>query len=298
LPSPRWLGLDSRADGIPGLPARWPASPPAGRRPMRHNASMFLAAPQPTPADLQFSLFGIPIRVSGWFWVGAALLGWGICLSLSRGDQRQLLQYLVIWMAAVLFSLLVHEMGHALAYRLFGQSAQVVLYHLGGLTIPTAWGGRGARRPSQRLIVSAAGPLAQLGLAAAIVGLLRAGGYRVPFPLDALGNALGLDTGRPLPSQLSFTIVWFLLQVNIFWPLLNLLPVPPLDGGQIVREGLASLGVGDAERIAGLLGMIAGGLVAVWAYSRNEPYLGIMFGMLAVSCFQNLPGNTPWQRWN
>ena len=33
-------------------------------------------------------------------------------------------------------------------------------------------------------------------------------------------------------------IVMFLLYVNVFWPLLNLVPVPPLDGGQIVREGL------------------------------------------------------------
>jgi len=265
---------------------------------MRHNASMFLAAPQPTPADLQFSLFGIPIRVSGWFWVGAALLGWGICLSLARGDQRQLLQYLVIWMAAVLVSLLVHEMGHALAYRWFGQSAQVVLYHLGGLTIPTAWGGRGARRPSQRLFVSAAGPLAQLGLAAAIVAVFKLGGYAVPFPLASVGTALGLYEGEPIPSRFLFALVFFLLQVNIFWPLLNLVPVPPLDGGQIVREGLLSLGVADGARIASMIGVAAGALVAWWGYTHNEPYLGIMFALLTVSCFQSLSDNTPWQRWN
>ena len=47
-----------------------------------------------------------------------------------------------------------------------------------------------------------------------------------------------------------------------------------------------------------MLGVVAGAAVAVWAYSRDEPYLGIMFAMLAVSCWQNLPGNTPWQRWN
>ncbi len=259
---------------------------------------MFLTEPQPTAADLRFSWSGIPVRVSAWFWVAAALLGWNVCQSLAGGDQRELLRSLVAWVAVVFVSILVHEMGHALAYRYFGQAAHVVLYHFGGLAIPDRWGRRGARRPIERLIVSAAGPLAQLALAAAVVTLLRAGDYRVPFPISSVGAALGLDAGRQLPSQLAFAIVWFLLQVNIFWPLLNLLPVPPLDGGQIVREGLASLGVGDADRIAGVLGMIAGGLVAVWAYSRNEPYLGIMFGMLAVSCFQNLPGNTPWQRWN
>jgi len=265
---------------------------------MRHNASMFLAAPQPTPADLQFSLFGIPVRVSGWFWVGAALLGWGNCLSLARGDQRQLLQYLVIWMVAVLFSILVHEMGHALAYRWFGQSAQVVLYHFGGLTIPTAWGGRGARRPSERLIVSAAGPLAQLGLAAAIVAVFKVGGYAVPFPLIGMGESLGLYEGAAIGSRFLAVFVDFLLFVNIFWPLLNLVPVPPLDGGQIVREGLLSLGVTDAARIAAMIGVAAGAAVAWWGYTHNQPFLGIMFAMLTVSCFQSLSDNTPWQRWN
>jgi Zn-dependent protease len=120
----------------------------------------------------------------------------------------------------------------------------------------------------------------------------------VPFPFESLREPLGLTGGRPLPSQLTAAVVWFLLQVNIFWPLINLIPVPPLDGGQIAREVLTLIGVDNAPRIAGLLGVITGGLVAYWAYSRGEPYLGIMFAMLAVSCWQNLPGSSPWRRWN
>jgi len=259
---------------------------------------MFLATPQPTPADLQFSLFGISVRVSVWFWLAAALLGWGIARAFSGGDQRELLRYLIVWVASVFVSILVHEMGHALAYRSFGRSAHVVLYHLGGLAIPDAWGGRGARRPAERLIVAAAGPLVQLGLAAAIVAVLKVGGYAVPFPLAGLGEALGLDVGRPLGSRLAFAVVFFLLHVNIFWPLLNLVPVPPLDGGQIVREGLLALGVSDAVRIASFIGVVAGAVVAWWGYTHGEPYLGIMFAMLTVSCFQSLSEDTPWRRWN
>jgi len=192
---------------------------------------------------------------------------------------------------------LVHEMGHALAYRWFGQSAHVVLYHLGGLAIPDAWS-RGARRPWQRLVISAAGPLAQLALAAAIVAVLKVGGYAVPFPVPSVGAALRLYEGADIGSRFLFALVFFLLQVNIFWPLLNLVPVPPLDGGQIVREGLLSLGVADAVRIAAMIGVAAGAAVAWWGYTHNEPYLGIMFAMLTVSCFQSLSDNTPWQRWN
>ena len=259
---------------------------------------MFLAAPQPTPADLQFSLAGVAVRVSAWFWVAAALLGWGICQAFAEGDQRVLLRYLIVWIAVVFVSILAHEMGHALAYRRFGQSAHVVLYHLGGLAIPDAWGGRGARRPAERLVVSAAGPLVQLALAAALVAVLKAGGYAVPFPLPGVGAALGLDEGRSLGSPLAFVLVFFLLHVNIFWPLLNLVPVPPLDGGQIVREGLLTLGVADAARIAAMIGVAAGAVVAWWAYTHREPYLGIMFAMLTVSCFQSLSEDTPWRRWN
>ena len=259
---------------------------------------MSFGEPQPTPVDLSFQLGSIPVRVTAWFWVAAVLLGWNGCQSLADGDQRALLRYLVAWVGVVFVSLLVHELGHAFAYRWFGQASHVVIYHFGGLAIPDAWGRRGARKPLQRLIVSAAGPLAQLALAAAVVAVLRAGGYRVPFPLTAVGSALGLFAGRPYESALGFAIVWFLLQVNIFWPLMNLLPVPPLDGGQIVREGLASLGIDDAPRIAGVIGAATGGLVAFWAYTHNEPYLGIMFAMLAVSCVQGLQGGTPWRRWN
>jgi hypothetical protein len=58
---------------------------------------MMLAEPQATSADLSFDLAGVRVRVSAWFWAAAALLGWSVCQSYSLGDQRRLLQMLVIW---------------------------------------------------------------------------------------------------------------------------------------------------------------------------------------------------------
>ena len=257
---------------------------------------MMLAEPQPTPADWHFEIAGIRIRVSVWFWLGAALLGWGICQSFAQGDQRALIGYLILWAVAVLVSILVHELGHALAYRFFGQGAQVVIYHFGGLTIPEIWGRRASLRPVQRLLVSAAGPLAQLALAAMIVVSLRAAGYAVPFPIDSVGEALGLYEGRRIESLQAFAFTMFMLSVNVFWPLLNLLPVPPLDGGQIVREGMLAMGVADAQRIAGLVGVAVGALVAYWGYTRGQPFLGIMFALLAASCWQGLSAGGSWRR--
>ena len=260
---------------------------------------MLLAEPQETGADWRFELFGIRVRVSVWFWLAAVLLGWNVCQALSAGDQRRLLQMLAIWVGVVFGSILVHELGHALAYRLFGQGAQIVLYHFGGLAIPEAWGRRRHLRPLERLLVAAAGPAAQLLLAALVVAGLRAAGMYAPFPLEALGRWLGLYAGREFASPFAYALCEFLLYVNVMWPLLNLLPVPPLDGGQIVREGLLALGVADAHRIAGVIGVAAGAAVAWWGYTRNEPYLGIMFAMLAASCYQSLAaGSPPWRRWN
>ena len=258
---------------------------------------MLLAEPQPTPADWQFELAGIRVRVSPWFWLASALLGFGVCQSFAGGDQRALIGYLILWAGVVLVSILIHEMGHALAFRLFGQSAHIVIYHFGGLAIPERWGRRGSLKPLERLLVSAAGPLAQLTLAAVIVLVLKAGGWFVPFPILSIGRSLGLYAGREIASPFGRAVLDFLLWVNIFWPLLNLVPVQPLDGGQIVREGLLAAGVGQAQRIAGIIGVGAGAGVAYWAYTRGDHFLGIMFAMLAASCWQSLSlGGGPWRR--
>ena len=255
---------------------------------------MLLAEPQPTPTDLRFSLAGIPVRVSVWFWLAAGLLGWRISQAFAAGDQQALLRYLVLWIWAAFISILIHELGHALVYRFFGQATQVVLYHFGGLTVPTIWGRRGARLPQQQFLVSAAGPFAQLMFVALLIAVLKMVGYAVPFPIQSIGLQLGLYDGDRIESPLLFVLVSFLLQVNIFWPLLNLMPVPPLDGGQMVREGLLTIGVPDAARIANILGTGVGGVLAWLAYTGGAPYLGIMFAMLAVSCYQTLSGGGRW----
>ena len=83
-------------------------------------------------------------------------------------------------------------------------------------------------------------------------------------------------------------MVYHLLFVNIAWAFLNLLPVQPLDGGQIVLEGLKAFGVSAADQIASLFGLLIAGVVAVWAYQHQETYLMFLFGVLCVGCYQRL----------
>ena len=80
---------------------------------------MFLGDPQRTQADLNFSLFGFPVRVSPFFWSVAAILGWGLV--------REPKLFFLFILAAFL-SILIHELGHAFAFRRFGTSARIVLY--------------------------------------------------------------------------------------------------------------------------------------------------------------------------
>ena len=256
---------------------------------------MLLAEPQSTPADFHFHIGQIPVRVTGWFWPAAGLFGWGLAQSLAGDDTRTLLVYLAAWVLVVFCSILVHELGHALAFAASGQSSRIVLYHFGGLAVPTGMPASVLKSPLRRLVVSAAGPVAQLCLATAVITMVMLLGYQVPDPgflklLPIVGNSLEEVSlaSQPIPSMLGRLMIYHLLFVNIAWAILNLLPVQPLDGGQIVLEGLRACGVSAADQIASLFGLLMAGVVAVWAFQHQETYLMILFGVLCVGCYQRL----------
>jgi Zn-dependent protease len=81
------------------------------------------------------------------------------------------------------------------------------------------------------------------------------------------------------------TLIDYLLYVNIFWGLINLLPVFPLDGGQIARELLSLKNPRAGTEKALLLSAVIGGVVAVvalWHFGfRNGLFFALMFGLLA-----------------
>ena len=86
------------------------------------------AEPARTPYDLNFRLFGFPVRIHPLFWLGAALLG---ASTLDAG-----LHFLLIWIARGLVSILVHELGHAVAFRGSVRDSHIVLWMFGGLAVP------------------------------------------------------------------------------------------------------------------------------------------------------------------
>ncbi|MBX3420806.1 MAG: site-2 protease family protein [Pirellulaceae bacterium] len=255
--------------------------------------------PAPSPYDLNFSTFGFPVRVSWSFWLMAAVLGWGWSQSLDQlamiwqADSPGAGMMLVIWMAAVFLTILVHELGHAVTWRRYGQESHIVLYHFGGMAVNdsfTSWDGARRRRTSagEQLLVSAMGPAAQLGLA----GLLFAIGLAIEMPMQLTVwlNSLGLNL--PLGSAPS-TIALYglfdaLIWTSVAWAILNLAPIFPLDGGQILLNALVMANVNRPRETACWASVIIGGLLGLLMLTYGQPMVGLMFLMLAVSNWQSL----------
>jgi Zn-dependent protease len=256
---------------------------------------VLLGEPSQTQADLSFRLFGFPVRITPWFWLTALLLGW-------NGSEQGNPKLLLSWVIAVLISILIHELGHALAFRRYGISAHVVLYQFGGLAIPdAAYAGYRVRRPAGRwapIVISAAGPAAQLLVAALLIAGLLVGGKTAPLGgfvgrwllwlalwLHEPANPVDLVTGPP-------AVVTFLsdfLYVSVYWALLNLFPIYPLDGGQISRELFLIWDRGDGLAHSLMLSVIVGGAMAAWGFFlKDDVYLGILFGMLAYGSYTAL----------
>src|SRR5687768_10528287 len=174
-----------------------------------------------TPYDLRFSLFRIPVTISPFFWVTAALLGFRLVYKEPGGPAN-----LIAWVLCVLISILVHEFGHALTMRAFGHWPEVVLHHFGGFATF-----RGRETPGKSLLITAAGPGVQflLFFTVAAVWFWLKSSERLP------------ESGTPLD-----TVLISMLEINFLWPLLNLLPVFPLDGGRILLSLLELAGIRSA----------------------------------------------------
>ena len=146
---------------------------------------------------------------------------------------------------------LLHEFGHALACRQTGGSADhIVLWPLGGIAFVNP-----PRRPGAVLWSIAAGPLVNVALVPVFEGLL------------IFASHAGWYFEAPDTYQLLRTIRFINYGLLIF----NLLPVYPLDGGQILRALLwFPLGEIRSLQIASVVGLIGGAALAalaLWAWS-------------------------------
>ncbi len=150
-----------------------------------------------------FTFKGIPVHVSLWFLVLLIIVATGMGSVVAQ----------LITVAAVAVSVLVHELGHAWMARRRNLRPSITLH---------GWGGLCQHHPPRTdrddIIITAAGPAAGLVLG---VGLLV-----VQLVLSSLGWL-----GSPVLGFTLGVLVW----INLAWSLFNLVPMWPLDGGQIFQ---------------------------------------------------------------
>ena len=104
----------------------------------------------------------------------------------------------------------------------------------------------------------------------------------LPLPLTAI---------MPFGGSILSIFLTMLLFVNVFWGIFNLLPVYPLDGGQVTRNALIQYDPRDGVRKSLWVSVIAGGVIAlVGGFLMDSVYIALLFGVLAFQSYQSLQG--------
>lgn len=208
-----------------------------------------------------FRLFDIPVRVHPLFFVTAVFLGVGAAQ--QGGDQW--MTWLVLWVALVFGGVLAHELGHAFAGRAFGLAPSIELYAFGGLT----WWREGRPlTPWRSIAVSLAGPL---------VGIVAGG----------VGLAFLLSSDLPDPSLARFAL-WSFVWINLGWGVLNLVPMLPLDGGNIMASFFELLTKRHGRRFARYLSIALAVGLAAWALAGELWFMVALLGFLAWNNLRDL----------
>lgn len=206
---------------------------------------------------LRFS--GIQVYLH-WSWFVVALIEFNLCGSRYSSPFWNIAEYLALFVIVLL-----HEFGHALACRQTGgQADTIVLWPLGGVAYVAP-----PPRPGATLWSIAAGPLVNLILLPIALGLALT------------ADAMGLK--ESLPNVRHF--VWTLVYINGGLLAFNLLPVYPLDGGQILRSLLwFFIGPIRSLYVASFIGFIGVAALAAYAIYSWSIWIGIITIFVFQSC--------------
>lgn len=199
---------------------------------------------------LRFRLFGFPVDVQPGFWF--------LALIVAAGAQKSALEIAVL-IGVIVVSVLAHELGHAAAARAYGESPRITLHMMGGLTsfAPSRPHGR-----TQSILITLAGPFAGFALSALAFGILLA------LPAERRQSGFG-------------TALEWLWVINAFWSVVNLLPVLPFDGGQVLAAALGP----NRRRLAASLSLVFGAVTAIVFWKAGLLLGAAFFALGAITSF-------------
>jgi Zn-dependent protease len=210
-----------------------------------------------------FHIAGINIYLH-WSWFVVAMFE----IAYRRANYGSLtwnaLEYVALFVIVLL-----HECGHSLACRSVGGRAdEIMLWPFGGIAYVAP-----PMRPGATLWSIAAGPLVNVLLTVPLLGLVL------------LGRSLGW--GDSAPDAMRFSLTVFL--INLYLLGFNLLPIYPLDGGQIVRSLLwFVIGRARSLMVASIIGFVGVPLLFLYAWWQQSIWLAAL-GLFIVSlCWRGL----------
>jgi len=159
----------------------------------------------------------------------------------------------------------LHEFGHALACRqVGGQADQIVLWPLGGVAYVAP-----PPRPGAALWSIAAGPLVNVVL----------------LPVFALLRMAGSSRGWAETMPDVYDLIHAVAYINAGLLVFNILPIYPLDGGQILRALLWYwLGRARSMQVAVIVGFAGCAVVGAVALWQRSVWLGIIAAFIFSNC--------------
>src|ERR1700683_1563704 len=187
----------------------------------------------------------------------------------GRGRNYSSLVFNVLEYLALFLIVLMHEFGHSLACRQVGGEAnQIVLWPLGGVAYVNS-----PPRPGATLWSIAAGPLVNVALIPVLSGI------------GLLSRSLGWSQAMPNFHTLLRNI-WF---INIGLLIFNILPISPLDGGQILRSLLwFVLGRARSLMAATIIGFLGVAGLVLLAVRMQSVWFGVLSLFIVMNCWKGL----------
>jgi len=228
---------------------------------------------QPASNDISFNLFGFPTTIQPFFWLIAAII---TAVHLGPiNDMPTWIAHLLVGILGVCLSILVHELGHAFSFRhIFNSPCAIVLHGFGGVAIPLQQHRRDYSFYGVVLecFLSFSGSLAQFILAFCAIVLL----YVLPEANDGLVIVL-----------FKYFLIWTAF-VSIFWGVLNLLPIFPMDGGHISREICIYLFSHHGVKLSLIFSMMLAAFCAVLALIFGQIPITVIFVYFAYLNFMEM----------
>ncbi|HEX8322672.1 MAG TPA: M50 family metallopeptidase [Tepidisphaeraceae bacterium] len=232
-----------------------------------------------------FTLFGIRVQLHASMVITLAL---GLLLGFGPGfGWRDRLEST----AALFLIVLLHEFGHCFAARWVGGEAdEIVMHPLGGLALCSP-----PHRPLPTFLTVAGGPAVNVLICVVCGVILLATTGGLPWNPFRYAPVYGPDGFTTLGTVAIYS--QWIYQMSFSLLVFNLLPIYPLDGGQMVQAALwPRIGFYKSMKLSCEVGMFASVAAAAFALSTGQIGLTILAGLGFYTCFvmrQQLMANGP-----